>query len=673
VPCETCVKRGCAAICPSGSLTAGKGNRLVLANTEELHNKIEVMSARIRELEEALRNVHSDGSGLVPHSLLSDAITVNSSDSPESSSSSNFAEQQPQPSNKADADSVIDAFGTLTIGTRGETIFMGGTARSEPPLKQQPKPPFSETFPRLSKQILDAWLPGSDSAPVDNGLWKPVYSYLPPLSEAVRLSEIYLEWGQVLWTPLTRSELFDNILGSVYRANQSYLFIGLAVKLGYRVSLFTSHLSSARWKLSDAVVQKRSSVFWQIFMLDTWISFYAGRPPNVSPDWIDTPYPNDDFAVVNSKGEKEMSGHMWSWKFSRLLHHVMVNAFGAKIPTYSTILELDRKIRDFPVPPHLQPRCDANETFTKAAILEQVQTVFLLTNKEFTLLNIHRRYFTQALEDQPNDLLKHKYGPSVMAMYRSAWRVIESHSRAVRLIPRAIERLSLFWSHALSAAIVMCMIVNRAPQSNIAPSSLHELDVVYEVFQKSASTSKPAAVLLDSITKVWKKGHDAVDRPLYDDQSSLSRAELDRLGGGKTHLISKTSPRSSASPPSVHSSPSEVESSSSSQPSRQVTSNGQSTGSDIHPRIMQDMLVFDKFEQSPFTTGGSFDSSESFFQAMSDVHFSGSSVYGAEIYNGQPQVLNTFHPAHPYDAPNGIQETPVLDAAWQSFVEQLGF
>jgi hypothetical protein len=69
------------------------------------------------------------------------------------------------------------------------------------------------------------------------------------------------------------------------------------------------------------------------------------------------------------------------------------------------------------------------------------------------LLNIHRRYFTQALQDQPNDLLKHKYGPSVMAMYRSAWRMIESHSQAVRRIPKHIERLSLFWSHALSAAV----------------------------------------------------------------------------------------------------------------------------------------------------------------------------------------------------------------------------
>lgn len=753
VPCETCVKRGCAAICPSGSLTAGKGNRLVLANTEELHNKIEVMSARIRELEETLRQMQSEASDL-PHPLLSDTITVISNDSPESSSSSSYPEQQPQHSNKADPDSVIDAFGTLTIGSRGETIFMGGTARSEyliqPPLKQQPKPPFSETFPRLSKQILDAWLPGSDCVPVDNGLWKPVYSYLPPLSEAVRLSEIYLEWGKVLWTPLTRSELFDNILGSVYRANcyegipgphdlsllfsifalatlfdfekpsyaveaqeyhilshvamhftspcmetsvntliallhnvqylelsdlemdssRSYLFIGLAVKLGYRIGV---HLSSARWKLSDAVAQKRSSVFWQMFMLDTWISFYAGRPPNVSPDWIDTPYPNDDFAVVNDKGEKEMSVHMWSWQFSRLLHHVMVNAFGAKTPTYSTILELDRKIRDFPVPPHLQPRCNENKTLTDAAILVQVQASFLLTNKETTLLNIHRRYFTQALEDQPNDLLKHKYGPSVMAMYRSAWRVIESHSHAVRKIPQAIERLSLIWSQALSAAIVMCMIVNRAPQSNIAVSSLRELDVVYEVFQKSAPTSKPAAVLLDSITKVWKKGHDAVNFPLYDDQSSLSRAELDRLGGGKTHLISKTSPQSSASPPSVHSSPSEAESSGSSQACRQFTWDGQSARFDIHPRIMQDMRVFDKFEQSPFPAGGSFDSPESFFQAMSDVQFSGSSVYGAEIYSGPPQVLNTFHPAHPYGTPNGIQEAPVLDASWQSFVEQLGF
>lgn len=65
-------------------------------------------------------------------------------------------------------------------------------------------------------------------------------------------------------------------------------------------------------------------------------SFYAGRPPNVSPDWIDTPYPNDDFAVVNSKGEKEMSGmrpllmYFTVLKFYRA--HVVVEILAAPAP-----------------------------------------------------------------------------------------------------------------------------------------------------------------------------------------------------------------------------------------------------------------------------------------------------------------------------------------------------
>jgi hypothetical protein len=86
--------------------------RLVLANTGELHNRIEVMSARIRELEEALRQMHSENSDL-PHPLLADSITVISHDSPESPSSSNSPEHTLLPSNKDNPDSVIDAFGEI--------------------------------------------------------------------------------------------------------------------------------------------------------------------------------------------------------------------------------------------------------------------------------------------------------------------------------------------------------------------------------------------------------------------------------------------------------------------------------------------------------------------------------------------------------------------------------
>ena len=49
--------------------------------------------------------------------------------------------------------------------------------------------------------------------------------------------------------------------------------------------------------------------------------------------------------------------HPWTWQYTRLLHQVMTTAFGAKVPPYSTVLDLDRKVRDFPVPPHLRPNC----------------------------------------------------------------------------------------------------------------------------------------------------------------------------------------------------------------------------------------------------------------------------------------------------------------------------
>lgn len=55
------------------------------------------------------------------------------------------------------------------------------------------------------------------------------------------------------------------------------------------------------------------------------------------------------------------SVHTWTWQYTRLLHNVMTTAFGARLPPYSTILELDRKIRDFPVPKYLQPNCDVAE------------------------------------------------------------------------------------------------------------------------------------------------------------------------------------------------------------------------------------------------------------------------------------------------------------------------
>lgn len=47
--------------------------------------------------------------------------------------------------------------------------------------------------------------------------------------------------------------------------------------------------------------------------------------------------------------------HWWKHRYtSECMHQVYDQAFGAKTPTYSTLLQLDRKLRGFHVPPILQ-------------------------------------------------------------------------------------------------------------------------------------------------------------------------------------------------------------------------------------------------------------------------------------------------------------------------------
>lgn len=174
--------------------------------------------------------------------------------------------------------------------------------------------------------------------------------------------------------------------------------------------------------------------------------------------------------------------HPWTWQYTKLLHQVMTTAFGAKTPQYTTVLELDRKIRDFPVPWRLRIKCGLAVESEPPKVVH-IQRWFVMSCKESSesrstivclalstsgilesafdvdicvhtaLLNLHRPYFAQALNELPNDLLRHRYGPSVMAIYRSAWRLIEGLRETHKKAPQVVERLSLPWSQSLSAAV----------------------------------------------------------------------------------------------------------------------------------------------------------------------------------------------------------------------------
>ncbi|TFK42264.1 fungal-specific transcription factor domain-containing protein [Crucibulum laeve] len=770
VPCGKCISRGCTTICPDGELVPVKGHKLVLSGTEELHNQIDNLCNRIRQLEDALRTMQESVSD-EPHPLLRDDALQLNADLGTSSSilNNNFSSRNRSPPipflnlkesvfnathelRSEDESSVIDAFGTLSIGQYGVSSFLGKTARSEylihAPAKEESEDKLC--YSRLSQRMKDSALA---CEPTDPSLREEVYSLLPPLSEAVRLCEIYLDHGKFLYIAISRTELFDEVLTKVYRveafdtcchhslallftifalatlfdstkpscsidaheyyylakaslnfsppftdttlaciqamvhitqyldlsgrdsigSSSAWMYIGNAVRLGHKIGL---HLNSTRWKLPDAEVSKRSRLFWHLITTDIWASFYLGRPPSISLSYIDCAMPQDVDNSTTPSQDTESNFAVWNWKFAILLHSIMATAFGPKQPPYPMILELDRKIRDFPIPEEWRPICpdlhpDADLGLSSHTVMRRW---LILWAKESTLLNLHRAYFAQALHDAPPDLSRHRYIPSIISVYRSSWRILQSLRLAWKGTPQVISRLSLPWSNALSAAIALCVMITKAPGSNLSVPALVDIDDLLKLFEKAAPTSYSASNFLPFLKRLHGKAHEAFGRDQPYSEQQLTPEELDRLGGG-TRLISKACHDGTEPPPLFQTYTAQHIDVSASKYNLLLDSHPSLSEQTVHPTIIEDMRNFGLGGRSDFiATQPFYDLPTASDVAVSQQYFRPSQ----EMYTGYcPQQA---HPesAFPHSAPmsTGVEfedNQLVLDATWQSLVEELGF
>ncbi|KJA19220.1 hypothetical protein HYPSUDRAFT_44475 [Hypholoma sublateritium FD-334 SS-4] len=640
VPCEKCVSRGCGSICPNGVLTPGKNNRMILANTEQLHDRIDLIMARNRELENALRSLQGTVSDQ-PHPLLlekdrlnlkitiqqgssSDPSTPSSSKSPSTSRISPANQPHDVAETRTEEDrSNVDVFGTLIVGRRGESRYLGQTARAEYLNEVGSRVPQTSTqSSRLSTRISQVSL--SDSSIRDKGLLSELLELLPSYSEALHLCEVYLEYGKFLYSPMSRREIVDEALAVVYRARQysefdhyhmlSLLFIIFAVaelfnlkKLPYtpeaheyyhlsRVALQFSppandttlqgiqslihmaqyleltkldlsnpetgwmhigyamrlahgvglHLNSARWKLGEDLSQRRHNLFWRLYVSDVQISSHMGRPASVSSTHIDVPPPPKPRNHVNAPADLF---HLWNIHFTLLLSSISETVPTPNTSTYSVIIDNDRRIRDFEILEQWRISGDAESLSSDIAMYRWLA----LSAKEAALINLHRGYFAQALQEAPADLQQHRYLPSVVAIYRSSWRLIHGLIVTWTAIPKFLARVNIAWSHGFSAAILLCQLVTRAPTSHFTSAGLDELDNLTSLFDSAASTCYASSTLLATVQNLRQKAHDATAPPprrfqLYSEESgySITVAELDRLNG-KTTLISEHRTSSSTS------------------------------------------------------------------------------------------------------------------------------
>lgn len=278
----------------------------------------------------------------------------------------------------------------------------------------------------------------------------------------------------------------------------AWSIMGLAVKLAQSLGL---HREGNR-KVIPEESERRRMLFWELLSLDARLALSLGRPPSICLDHVDCRRPSYTVLEVHSAGGCR-SYHEWKHGFFlHCLTPVLNTAISAQPYPYSTVLEVDRTVRSYPIPPLL-------DIFSQGAVVNNrqlgMQQVLASSGREIVLLQLHRNFFTEALSNYDAFSYRHKLAPSVVATYFSATRLIATMKTMEEREPLLSKRLMCCWFNTFSGAVVLSLIVSRTPFLSLAPWALQELSVVHHLFAKVAEKCSQVAQALPLLTKITEK------------------------------------------------------------------------------------------------------------------------------------------------------------------------
>ncbi|KAI9068189.1 hypothetical protein FKP32DRAFT_1609038 [Trametes sanguinea] len=793
VPCSSCKRRGCASICPNGSLTTGQGTRFILADTDRLHGKIAEMSDRIRQLEDALGILQSSVTR-EPHPLLNnDLLKIKSG--LELHSASQLAggsgggggiEIQESEEPETEEAQYVEAFGTLAMRDDGAATFYGRSAGSEDERPQISLPTLNRSssahpdLPPELNHLAETFPSGPSSIPVYE-LQDLTQSYLPSWERASQLRDLYLEQAPWFFGAVTQRQLNEEVLPLFYdeaadelRARMSigasagpagvgklgatadafnlptpgthasshdlalmfvvfcfgaltdpslptapnngeasmyyqltraalslepvldrppsvttvqalslmgiyqglvadehsiettWALMGLASKLAQSVNR-----DSARWKLSTSEVQKRRALFWELFITDCWQALATGRLPTFSLPFIDAELPADPDQTMADDGTPQPSFPAWKALWGKqCVSNVVMETLTAQAPKYSVILNLDRRIRDTPLPKYAQgppPR---------GAGLAQTMSHYMPTNYlHLTMLYVHRCFFAQAIVDNPTDPMRSQYAPSFLAGYRSACALLSSLREQFALFPIQIARFWVLWTHAFSACVMLGSVVTRGGSSKTAQAALSELRIACDLFERAAKHGGRAGKFLPVVRKLHEKaqaayfkGFQPLRRDIFTPRGADDSEHFDELSifsGRTARTVVTKSNRPHRISPSVSSSAAASATPSDASPGHSQAGSdprgSQSPAAEafpalessyraaIHPGLVDEMKTFEgQLEAQISQTNAYYPQSA---EAQPDQHMQPVENHGGPSPSDHPYDAYAGQPAHPVDAP----------------------
>ncbi|KIY43676.1 hypothetical protein FISHEDRAFT_9564, partial [Fistulina hepatica ATCC 64428] len=237
VPCGSCNRRGCESICPLGILSAGQGTRFILANTDQLHEKIAEMSNRIRQLEDALAIMQSAVSSQ-RHPLLEERLLKIKFGSEVLKNGPYSAAHDSAPSSiiSLKEEEKMHVLGTLAFNEAGNARFYGLSGGAEVTSNHvnsagtYSAKSSSTTLPREITRLAGSFpflspthdhRPGLSTCSSPEDLRSMIISRLPSLPRAYKLCESWIDHGSLFFRPLRPEQILnDDFLRTFYRQEE---------------------------------------------------------------------------------------------------------------------------------------------------------------------------------------------------------------------------------------------------------------------------------------------------------------------------------------------------------------------------------------------------------------------------------------------------------------------
>ncbi|RTE74499.1 hypothetical protein BHE90_011070 [Fusarium euwallaceae] len=304
-----------------------------------------------------------------------------------------------------DDDQQNGSYGTLMLGKRGRSKYLGPTAGSEwlkesetqdvpdtPCMTRAPSPtlpqdllasqrsglslgtavvgfPFSASRAHISTRELLACLPSRDEA------WTLVESYYR-----------YCAWHHDVAPKPSFQKTFDRVFQRVESGSSSppvnpqeiaLVFIIMAQGTMFNIempncdssaeewlhlseralvkgeflsnntvaglqTLMGMHRDGDRWNLPKDVVEERRKVFWECNSADIFQAHCFSRPSAINPEHCDTAFPSEP---VRPNGEKSYS--ILRFELSQLSSEILNMAMKVRRPVYSEVTDLDLRLSEF--------------------------------------------------------------------------------------------------------------------------------------------------------------------------------------------------------------------------------------------------------------------------------------------------------------------------------------